>query len=168
MTTLIESIQVQVPPDHLFTHLSALWESGEAFLRSGTTHRFPPLGRMGSGLRLPFSGLSFGAVSDSELEIREYLEPLGWSAVSAPASILSWRLEIAGREKGARLTCVLRYDPGGFFPSLREAFLLKRVRRRRLYRLMDSWKRAAERDERLRRLRSRGNRTGRPDTRARA
>jgi hypothetical protein len=166
MATLKGTIDVQVPRAHLFTHLATLWESGEGFDETGkglASRKKAPLapsfGRMGPGLRVPFQGDPWGPVSDSELEIRSYTEPVGWSAVSVPASTLSLEVGIFEEKRGTRLTCVLRYRPEGLFAFLLDPILGKRRRRRRLHRLLTAWKTTAERNERLQRLKSHVDRT---------
>ena len=77
---------------------------------------------------------------------------------------MSWEIRVAPAGQGARLTCVLAYQPEGFLAELRDVICHRGPRRAALRELLEGWRRGAERTEALRRLRetSRPAPTGHP------
>lgn len=154
MSTLHLTEEVRVTPDRLFSHLSALWESGAA-LGGGGTKESPAVGaRMGTGFRLPCPAGRWALPETTRVEVVEYRAPCGWRAVADSATELSWEVRIARAPHGSRLTCLLTYRPGGLFSGLRDRIRRRGRRKWALRRLLREWKEGAERENALRRLRA--------------
>jgi hypothetical protein len=153
VSTLLERIEVSLPPAPLFTHIATLWESGSGFGEEGAVAGVASANRIGPGFRLRCSAREWGLPADTELEIEDYDESSGWRARSWPESTLSWTVRIAPRATGAELTCLLRHAPRGVIARVKERLVGRPRRRRSLRSLLRTWKASAERQEALRRLR---------------
>lgn len=155
MSEVSLTMEVRVPPGRLFTHLASRWESGRALGGKGVVaggRGTLPL--MGDGVRLKCPGGRWALPRDSEVEVVDYRVPVGWRAVTDTEPELAWEVRIEAVEAGARLTCALDYRPIGLLARAQEALRGRRLRRLALRRLLEQWRKEAEREDALQRLRA--------------
>jgi hypothetical protein len=154
MKPLSESLDVRVPPDRLFLHLAARWETGFG-LYPGVEDQAPAcVARMGDGFAARCPATLWALPVDGELVVSGFAPLEGWRAVSTNPPVV-WETRLAPTSPTTtRLTCSIHHRPTGAGHWLRERMAGRRRRSRMLRRLLESWRDGAERQEALRRLRS--------------
>jgi hypothetical protein len=153
MSNLSLSCEICIPPDRLFTHLAAEFEGGTGLGGQEAGTRCDGQLRMGLGLCIQCPGEGWALPEDMEVEVVEFQAPKGWRAVSRSGGDLSFEVRIRPSPGGSLLTCFLKHRPEGLWAGIREVIRLRR-RRAAIQELLEEWKKNAERQEALRRLRA--------------
>jgi len=160
------AVRLRTSLERAFDCALSEWERGHAALGEPAPTPVRP-GRMGNGFRIACRAEAV-ACDWIELEVRDFVEPQGWQAVSTghPKVEWTWAFAAAGRDR-VTITQVLEVTPApsnGFLPGA----LWKRRAGRLLRQSLRSLEASIRRREALDRLRRRGWEPGgaRPPPRA--
>lgn len=147
-------MEIEVSAPRVFGFVAAEWETDLAFA-GGRTCEWAPAhpARLRTGFRATCRGTLVALPGHLELDVRDYVEPRGWTAHTTSGAPFTWAWCFTEHGRACRATQTCVYHPRGWRAQVAEWVIGRRRRTARVNRSLKRLKLMVEREESLERLR---------------